>query len=286
MQSFGPAIVHAIPSDLDTQPPMSLEAFGQSLKSAREEKKLSLAAISDATRINTRFLESIEAGKFSILPQTYIRAFIRAYAKAVELDPDEVIRRYEAEQQQLTADAEQWVAQAKKPVALPVEPAPRTTLAFPNIKYREILLLGIMLLSILLIVYLSDKGTVPVGEETPREVPFDHVVKESEAAIAQAEPEKPAALPMTTVRQDSLELEIVTLDSVWMMITIDKTRKGEYLFPPNRRRTWVGREEFLISMGNAGNATFRLNGRELGPLGRKGAVVRDVLITESGIHRP
>ncbi len=265
---------------------MSLEAFGQSLKSAREQKKLSLAAISEATRINPRFLESIEGGKFSVLPQTYIRAFIRAYAKAVELDPEEVIRRYDEEQRQITAVAEQWVVQAKKPVALRMEPATRASLAFPTIKYRGFVLLGIMLLSILLIVYLSNMGTAPVAEETPREVPFDHVVKESEAAVTQAEPEKPAALPMTTVQQDSLELEIVTLDSVWMTITIDKTRKGEYLFAPNRRRTWIGKEEFLISMGNAGNATFRLNGRELGPLGRKGAVVRDVLITESGIHRP
>jgi hypothetical protein len=92
-------------------------------------------------------------------------------------------------------------------------------------------------------------------------------------------------LPTLPAAIDSLRLEITTTDSVWLAITIDNTRKGEYLFPPQRRRTWVGKEQFLISLGNAGAATFKLNSVELGVLGKRGAVARNVLITQLGVHR-
>ena len=66
------------------------------LKQAREAKNLSLADIADTTFISVRFLEAIEAGKTDILPQAYVRAFIREYAAVVGLDPAEVMRRYDS----------------------------------------------------------------------------------------------------------------------------------------------------------------------------------------------
>jgi hypothetical protein len=36
-------------------------------------------------------------------------------------------------------------------------------------------------------------------------------------------------------------------------------------------------------MGNAGNATFQLNGKDIGSLGRRGAVVRNAVISEANL---
>jgi cytoskeletal protein RodZ len=58
---------------------MDLSKFGEELKKLRLEKQVSLMDISFSTRINIKFLEAIEAGKFSVLPQTYVRAFLREY---------------------------------------------------------------------------------------------------------------------------------------------------------------------------------------------------------------
>ena len=74
---------------------MQMKRFGEELKAARESKNISLQDISKATRINVKFIEAIEAGNHSILPQTYIRAFIKSYAKSVGLDQEETIARYE-----------------------------------------------------------------------------------------------------------------------------------------------------------------------------------------------
>ena len=60
-----------------------MKTFFAELRKAREGKKMSLADISDATLINAKYLEAIEQGNTSILPQAYVRAFIRLDRKSV-----------------------------------------------------------------------------------------------------------------------------------------------------------------------------------------------------------
>ncbi|TYC47346.1 helix-turn-helix domain-containing protein [Leuconostoc litchii] len=66
--------------------------IGEQLKSARLEKKLSLDDIQGITKIQRRYLAAIEENNLSVLPgDFYVRAFIRQYALAVGLHPDELL---------------------------------------------------------------------------------------------------------------------------------------------------------------------------------------------------
>src|SRR5690606_37042073 len=48
------------------------------------------------TKIRVRYLEAIEEENFSVLPGNfYVRAFIKSYAEAVGLNPDEILRMYQ-----------------------------------------------------------------------------------------------------------------------------------------------------------------------------------------------
>lgn len=77
-----------------------MPTLGEELKHRREERDISLADISEATRIGTRFLKAIESDNFSVLPGgIFTRSFIRAYAKQVGMDEDEALALY---QQQTT----------------------------------------------------------------------------------------------------------------------------------------------------------------------------------------
>ena len=70
--------------------------LGEELKRRREELGLSLAQVSETTRIGTRFLRAIETNDFSTLPEgIYTRSFIRAYAKQVRMDEDEALKLYQ-----------------------------------------------------------------------------------------------------------------------------------------------------------------------------------------------
>lgn len=66
--------------------------IGEQLKAARLAKQLSLDDIQEITKIQRRYLLAIEENNLSVLPgDFYVRAFIRQYALAVGLHPDELL---------------------------------------------------------------------------------------------------------------------------------------------------------------------------------------------------
>ncbi|WP_072329216.1 MULTISPECIES: RodZ domain-containing protein [unclassified Paenibacillus] len=70
--------------------------LGLLLRKARMEKKISLDDLQEVTKIRKRYLEAIEEGNYKVLPGNfYVRAFIKSYAEAVELDPNEVLNMYQ-----------------------------------------------------------------------------------------------------------------------------------------------------------------------------------------------
>ncbi|SEB02175.1 protein RodZ, contains Xre-like HTH and DUF4115 domains [Thalassobacillus cyri] len=72
--------------------------LGTRLREARESKGFSLEDIQQVTKIQKRYLQAIEKGDHSVLPGTfYARAFIREYAAAVGLSPDEIMEEYKNE---------------------------------------------------------------------------------------------------------------------------------------------------------------------------------------------
>jgi cytoskeletal protein RodZ len=112
-----------------------MPTLGEELKRRREERNISLADISEATRIGTRFLKAIEADNYSILPGgIFTRSFIRAYAKQVGLNEDEAVARYQQQvtgqtveaQAQPLPQAEQVVRQITPPEKRARKPEPIT----------------------------------------------------------------------------------------------------------------------------------------------------------------
>jgi len=65
---------------------------GKSLKALRENKEIQLRRISNETRINIAYLEDLEEERFDRFPgKFYFKSFARAYARALELDAEEVM---------------------------------------------------------------------------------------------------------------------------------------------------------------------------------------------------
>jgi len=264
---------------------MSLESFGEQLRKGREAKQISLPEISEATRISVKFLQAIEAGKFSILPQAYIRAFIREYARAIDFDPEKAIQEYDEANQEIHAAAEEWISRSRNPAMRQTQERTKEAASLPIFSQRSVTVFAVVVVVAVVVVYVLYTGPDASRQKPVLEIAFDQVVRESEAAAVKTQPAPSSVSPTLPAAIDSLRLELTTTDSVWLAITIDNTRKGEYLFPPQRKRIWAGKDQFLISLGNAGAATFKLNGVELGVLGKRGAVARNVLITRSGVHR-
>jgi cytoskeletal protein RodZ len=73
-----------------------LAAFSTWLARERELRGLTRDAVLRATRLAPAVVEALEAGDPARLPpRTYVLGYLRSYASAIGLDPDDVVLRYE-----------------------------------------------------------------------------------------------------------------------------------------------------------------------------------------------
>ena len=71
-------------------------SFGQYLKSARLQSGVELEVIAKETRIGMENLRHIESEAHDLLPAAaFVKGFLRAYAQALGIDPEDVVQRYE-----------------------------------------------------------------------------------------------------------------------------------------------------------------------------------------------
>lgn len=81
-----------------------MSSFGETLKRERELRQISLREISEATKINLRYLDALERNDFRHLPGgVFNKGFVRAYAQFIGVDPEAMTNAYlEEEQRQLS----------------------------------------------------------------------------------------------------------------------------------------------------------------------------------------
>ncbi len=130
-----------------------MTSVGQHLRGLREAKRMSLAEVSRATRVPVASVERIEADRFDELPgEVFVRGFLRAYARALEVPADEVLARYTSSRRVA------WVTPL--PITSPVRPA-RTRRFGVAIAFVLLLILFTLALSIVL---------RPRGDDMPQEL--------------------------------------------------------------------------------------------------------------------
>ncbi|MFI5252949.1 MAG: helix-turn-helix domain-containing protein [Bacteroidota bacterium] len=234
--------------------------FGDILRRAREENGRTLEDIAAATNINKRFLEDIEKGSLPKLPDTYIRAFIRAYAHEVGLNPDNLVSSLSPP------------SSTENPF-FPLQPAiPNLTHEYTarqsrssQVKGNPILLLmfvaGCAVIALVLIIgwMRSERNQKQV-----QEVSFSDVIREREAS--EKKEVQPILIPESSQNpgKDSLVLEGFASESEWMRIVRDSLKGKDYTLSPGSRTVWKAKHYFILSLGNAKAISFKLNGHNIG----------------------
>nr|WP_108669331.1 RodZ domain-containing protein [Peribacillus acanthi] len=72
--------------------------LGNRLREEREAKGLSLDDLQSMTKIQKRYLVGIEEGNYGMMPgKFYVRAFIKQYAEAIGLEPEEIFEQYKSD---------------------------------------------------------------------------------------------------------------------------------------------------------------------------------------------
>jgi cytoskeleton protein RodZ len=240
----------------------NIKTIGERLRAARELQGRSIEDIALATRIDRKYLCEIEQGVIPAMPLTYIRAFIRDYAQTVGLDMAEVLSDTGAEG--TVPDDEQQQPDIVTPPSFNIS----TVRKSPVNQYKILFLLAMLVILGLVgtIVWLRQDNTV-----TPtKEIPFSEAIKDREQKLTVSTPTdsspSPKLSPAAIAQIDTLLLEAVASESVWVRIAVDGVTAPEKMIPRFSRMSWKAKQSFVLSIGNAAAASFTLNGRKLGTL--------------------
>jgi len=297
-----------------------LRKFSEELKSTREKKKLTLDKIFNKTRIDIKYLEAIEDGNFSIMPDVYIRAFLKEYANSIGLDENETLEKYKlAQSGKLYNDIEEELVEKKtEPIKLNTDKSKSPIVETNEIEkpltnnqtsIRKTLTYVLSAIAMFVIIYLMYNTLL---EETTivEEKPFAEVLKSHEeentgpqieivnnavresidaGKITLKEVEKVQSNVSTlneknkTAQLNKLNLTITGTSRSWMRILIDDEKTNEFIIDSGIKKDFYANEKFYLHIGNSGGVKLLLNGNDLKLSGSEGRV-RKIAVTKDGIE--
>ncbi|WKA49715.1 DUF4115 domain-containing protein [Planococcus liqunii] len=178
-----------------------MSELGTRLKEARIAKGLSLEDLQEATKIQKRYLAGIEEGDFSMMPGPfYSRAFIKQYAEAVGLHPDELFEQYNEE-----------IPAIKEDPYTPPTPSRRQTFASQSSsRTNEIMpkviaaLFIVTVLAVVVFFYSNLDTNDPIEEGTANDsgVPYEEPAEEAPAEPAEKPAEEKAEKPAEAPKKE------------------------------------------------------------------------------------
>jgi cytoskeleton protein RodZ len=151
------------------------------------------------------------------------------------------------------------------------EPAPSSPTRL--ILWAIIAVAIILALAVLFLLPTAKRPKAP-PELAPVTIPS---IEEPQAAIL--DPQAAATEPAPQPEPPGVTMEISFEAETWMQVYADGLLKIDGLFPPGAKAKTPPATELVIHVGNAGGFSFLLNGRPAKPLGRTGAVIKDIRIT-------
>lgn len=269
-----------------------LDKFADELRDKREKSGVTLQQMANKTRIDIKFLEAIDEGNFAFLPELYVKAFIKQYARSVGLDEAATIIRYEAARdgrlyETVSEASEQKHPDMKKPDFLPPvqtsppklkqpvksynDPSVEKKQAESDTSGKDKMMMFSLIAGILVIIFavyflfIRDSKEIIIAER-----PFDEVLQENQQRYVEGNPDKSDAQISTT--SDSLYLKLISSETSWIFIVIDDVKTEEFTLAPNVEHTITAGNNFKATVGNSGGVNLILNNKPVEFSGRSGSV--------------
>jgi transcriptional regulator with XRE-family HTH domain len=258
-----------------------LDKFSEELREARTKSGVTLQQMSAKTRIDIKFLEALDRGDFTFMPDPYVKAFLKEYAKMVGLDETKIVSKFEAAKKGKAIDDNEKSEQASDKL-FPQKKTYDATPSDPDSKSSDkqnkkliFFWIGAAVVIILLLVYLiffKSSAEIIIAEK-----PYDEVFGEKKDRFVENKIENGIAS-----FSDSLSLFIFSTDTSWVKIILDNKHAEEFILFPNSQKQIKSAENFKITLGNSGGIRFQLNDKQL-PFTGKQKAVQHVQIDRDGL---
>ncbi|MHB1686486.1 MAG: helix-turn-helix domain-containing protein [Ignavibacteriaceae bacterium] len=276
------------------------DKISEELKTARENAELTIQQLAAKTRIDLKFIEFIEKGNLTFLPEIYIKAFIRDYSKVVGIDEKIMMKKFDAAKKgQSFNEINQSEGDAKKAKTTDEDSKLKnkfySSLPYTSeeelarqkeavIQYKKKMIIAASaagLLLLFVIVYFAFiKGS---SEIIVTEKPYSEVVKENQQRDNLTKPQ-PKTNDTTFVASpsDSLSLMIESKDTSWLKILLDGKTENVFTLFPYSKKEIKAKKNYQLTIGNAAAIQLALNGKPLNFTGKKNEV-KQVSIDSAGL---
>jgi cytoskeleton protein RodZ len=250
----------------------AMGSFGESLRRERDVRGVSLREVAEGTKISVRFLQALEEDRLDVLPGgLFPRAFVRQYALFLGLDPEKVVTDFVA------AHGAQPAVPERKLVVIP-ERGPRLSIG-------RVFLAAVAVLAVVLTFRHGRESerarlqtpptTIPAA---PAVLPTDRVYPSPELTPTAANPESGG-----TDGGDGLVLTMTAQQDCWVEVRADGATVINRVLAEGESQRLEARGEIVLSVGNAGGLSIRVNDRPALPLGRAGEVRKNIVITRQNL---
>jgi cytoskeletal protein RodZ len=286
--------------------------FGTYLRQAREQRGVTLQELAVTTKISARVLEALERNDPSKLPGgIFSRAFVRAYAREVGLDPDATVARFVAAFPD-ESGADEMPATTRAVEAESFEQRRRIVRVA-----ARLLGVGLMVAFLVFIYYTrirpGSAGPAPaqppaatVASTPPAVVPQPPPAQPAETLVpaadapagaagpvaSQAPPASAAPTPVSAPGAAAADAApaasaaplVVVLsfsEPCWLSVSVDGTRAPSRTATAGERLEFAVQRSITMTVGNAGAVSVLLNGKAGRPLGAAGQVVTTTVAASS-----
>ncbi|MEA2463444.1 MAG: cytoskeleton protein RodZ [Acidobacteriota bacterium] len=259
-----------------------LASFGEELRREREIRGISLKEIADATKISKRFLEAIERNDHRTLPApAFTRGFVRAYARYVGLNSEEMVNRYNfAVASDDRIEKPPHIEKYPQTPIRDISPKPPAKRGIPPVYARinrNIIWSVLIMLALGGVAYwaIQYRGQAE-AEPDPAAVPV--------ATKAIVPPPLPP--PENPTDDSKLRLAMEVVAPSWVRLEADGKTVVNTRMEPGERRTFEATDVFNFhTIGNAAGIRLTLNGVTVPPLGEDGEVVKNRVFDRDALQK-
>ncbi|MBI5379933.1 MAG: helix-turn-helix domain-containing protein [Nitrospirae bacterium] len=262
-----------------------METLGQYLKQEREARRLSLEEIAKATRIKGAYLRDLEADTFGSIPGcVFLRGYLRLYATSVGLDPDEVLRRFEA--QSLGEGLTGQTGRDGQTAA-----AGRSWVHWKRPRVTALVTVSLLIAGLGLGYLLADRQSDrPLREPAWRKARLplpDRQAGDRQGRVGTTGPAYPVEIEARspTGSMEEFTLTLSAVEDTWLTVRLDGRKSHEVYLQKGERVRWLAQDRAVLTLGNAGGVQIRYNGKPVESLGASGQVVRNIVFLK-GQERP
>lgn len=240
--------------------------LGARLKEARLAKGYSIDDLQEITKIQKRYLASIEEGNYATMPGAfYVRAFIKQYAEAVGLNPDELLETYKTD---IPSPSNDEVSKS-----IPTTPSRRTLGGRSSNKLMEVfpmIVVALFIIAIIVIVwtlYQQRLGDTPDLDEPKEDVLIEQQPQSeqnSKDPVVEEQEEPEAPVEEEVEEEPVVEQKLTFVETQGETSTYDLTGAENYVVKlVTTNRTWLNIRDqdnkILVDQEIAAGQTFELD---------------------------